>query len=64
MGIHMEPENEHDLVNALVQLTDDKSLGETIGNAGHEYIVKHFDRDNLAGEYLDIITQIAKKENL
>jgi len=63
MGIHIEPENEQDLVNALVKLADDPNLVETLGNSGHDYIVEHFDRDKLAAEYLTVIESISKKEN-
>lgn len=63
MGIDMEPENEDDLVNALIKLADNPGLVDKLGSAGHEYIVEHFDRDNLATEYLSIITSISKKKN-
>jgi hypothetical protein len=60
MGLFMEPENEYDLVNALVKLADDQSLVETLGNNGYEYIVEHFDRDKLAMEYLSLIASLKK----
>ncbi|MFC1737032.1 glycosyltransferase family 4 protein [Candidatus Hydrogenedentota bacterium] len=55
MGLHMEPESEDDLAGALERLAGDSLLVETLGRAGHDYIVERFDRDKLAKDYLRCI---------
>jgi len=54
-GICIEPENAEQLVAALERLADNRDLCHEFGQAGHEYVVTHYDRDNLARNYLDII---------
>lgn len=61
MGLSMEPENENDLVRAVEKLADDPVLVEALGRAGYDYIVEHFDRDELAMEYLSVIQGIAAR---
>jgi glycosyltransferase involved in cell wall biosynthesis len=58
MGLFMEPEDENSLVRAVTQLADDSELSLRLGRSGHEYIVKHFDRDALAEQYLAIIERV------
>lgn len=58
-GICIEPENAEELVAALERLADDPRLCSEFGRAGREYVVKHYDRDKLARDYLDVITRVA-----
>ena len=54
-GICIEPENDAQLVDALIRLADDRGFAETLGRSGHDYFVAHFDRSVLALQYLDLI---------
>lgn len=58
MGVFMEPESEEDLVEAVLQLADDPELAKRLGDSGHDYIVKHFDRDALASSYMDVLRNV------
>lgn len=58
-GINIEPENCEQLIEALLKLRSDPELRETLGHAGREYVVRHFDREKLAEDYLEIINELA-----
>ena len=58
-GVCIEPENEHELVDAVLRLATDAPLREELGRAGCEYVVRHFGRDELAQDYLDVIQRTA-----
>ena len=58
MGVFMEPEQESALVDALTTLSGDPELAQKMGQSGHDYIVKHFDRSTLSEHYLAILKQV------
>lgn len=58
-GVCIEPENEHELVDAVLRLSSDRALCERLGQAGRDYVTGHFSRDELARDYLDVIQQTA-----
>jgi glycosyltransferase involved in cell wall biosynthesis len=58
-GVAIEPENAEQLVAAVEQLADDQALCERLGRAGHAYGIRHHDRDNLAEDYLQVISRVA-----
>ena len=58
MGVFMEPEQESALVEALTTLSEDPELARRLGQSGHDYIVKHFDRSTLSEHYLAILQQV------
>ena len=57
-GLCIEPEDEHELVDAALRLADDAQLRERLGRAGRKYVSEAFDRDRLAAEYLRIIGRV------
>ncbi len=57
-GINIEPENSDQLIDALMLLRNNSSLCKSYGDAGHEYVITHYDRKKLAGSYLKIISEI------
>ena len=59
-GICIEPENEGQLVDALIRLADDRRYVEALGRSGHDYFVTHFDRQVLARQYLDLIRTVKR----
>ena len=56
-GICIEPENELELLEALKRLHADPALRESFGQQGQQHVQAHYDRDQLANDYLEIIQQ-------
>ena len=56
-GICIEPEDETELVAAVEKLADDPALLQSLGQAGRDYVAKHFDRDALAKDYLAVLEE-------
>ncbi|MFH1718652.1 MAG: glycosyltransferase family 4 protein [Planctomycetota bacterium] len=54
-GICIEPENAEELVTAVLKLDRDADLRDRYGRSGRQYVVRHFDRNALAGSYLELI---------
>ncbi|MFC1761271.1 glycosyltransferase family 4 protein [Planctomycetota bacterium] len=54
-GLPMEPENDEELVDAVLKLADDPELSKTLGQSGHKYIMERYNRDDLASKYIGII---------
>jgi len=54
-GICIEPEDAEQLLAAVVKLADDPTLCRTLGQAGHEYVMRHHDRDAIARDYQNVI---------
>jgi hypothetical protein len=58
-GLCIEPENEEQLVSALLRLADDPALAKRLGDAGRREIAARHDYDDLAGRYADLLGKIA-----
>jgi len=58
-GICIEPENVEELVGTLRRLNGDKGLAERLGRNGRRFVERHYNRDVLAGNYLDLIRCVA-----
>jgi len=58
-GICIEPENEKELVAAVLQLQSDPKLCERLGQAGHDYVARHYDREKVALAYLEYLEGVA-----
>ncbi len=58
-GIEMEPDNELDLVNAVIRLRDDSAFYESLCQCGRTFVTEHYTRDGLAARFLDIIESVA-----
>jgi len=57
-GLCIEPENEHELVEAVLRLSGDAALRARLGRAGLD-LAGACDRDRLAERYLGVIEQVA-----
>jgi glycosyltransferase involved in cell wall biosynthesis len=57
-GLCIEPENEDQLLLAAERLQTDPALAQSLGRAGCDFVLKHFDRDVLAKDYLKVIEQV------
>lgn len=58
-GVCIEPENAEQLAAAVETLAEDPQLQQTYAASGYDHVVKHFNRETLAAEYLQIIARIA-----
>jgi glycosyltransferase involved in cell wall biosynthesis len=58
-GLLIEPENEAQLVAAVLRLADDPALAKRLGDAGRSEIAARYDYDELAGRYADLLGKIA-----
>lgn len=56
-GVAMPPEDEDALVDAVLRFSEDRAELEHLGETGRQYVLKHFDRDTLAEEYLELLQQ-------
>jgi glycosyltransferase involved in cell wall biosynthesis len=51
-GICIEPENEDALISAIARFQADPALGARMGERGRAFVMKHYDRERLADDYL------------
>ena len=61
-GICIEPDNEKELADAVIKMADNPQLCKSFGKSGFEYVTKHYNRNQLADEYLDTITHFGLQE--
>jgi len=54
-GVAIEPENENDLVGAVLQLCEDRALSERLGKRGRRFVEKNYSREVLAANYLQVL---------
>lgn len=59
-GFCIEPENHHQLVEAVLRLYNDPILSESLGRNGRRFVKRNFDRDKLAETYLGILQKVHK----
>jgi glycosyltransferase involved in cell wall biosynthesis len=57
-GLCIEPENERELVKALIELADDAALRERLGRNALREIATRFDVERLATSYLEILREL------
>lgn len=57
-GICVEPENPSQLADAVIKLADDQQLAAELGENGHDYCMKNYNRDVLAGKYIELIETV------
>jgi glycosyltransferase involved in cell wall biosynthesis len=62
-GICIEPENEAQLADAVMTLNKDETLCRRLAANGKNYVRIHYNRDDLADKYLNILKQIYQKGN-
>jgi glycosyltransferase involved in cell wall biosynthesis len=58
-GLPIEPENEVELVDALLRLADDRALAGRLGEAGRREIAARYDYDALAPRYAELLGRLA-----
>ena len=58
-GICVHPENSNELLQAILHLADDRSIGHTLGFNGRSAVQKNFSRDVAADRYARLISELA-----
>lgn len=56
-GVYFEPENQGQLVDAILKMKDDKEYCERLGLNGKLFVIKHFSRDQIALDFLEQLEQ-------
>ena len=51
-GVYAEPENVPEIVQKMLQLSQDKSKSDQFGEQGYRFAKKYFDRHVLADQYI------------
>ncbi len=57
-GLFVEPENPEDLVKNILFLKSHSAEVQRLGDNGKNFVRRHFDRNKLADDYLDILNDI------
>ncbi|MFO7902062.1 MAG: glycosyltransferase family 4 protein [Pirellulaceae bacterium] len=63
-GIEIEPDSGQELAHAVTTLADNPQLTARLGHFARQYVADHFDRDELAGEYLQLLQSLAGVETV
>jgi len=58
-GLCIEPENEHELVEAVLRLAGDAALAKELGESAYARLAVPYDSDALAQRYLDRVLELA-----
>lgn len=59
-GFTVDPDDENDLVDRLIELADDPDLTDRLGANGRALAEREFDQDILSARYLGVIESIAR----
>lgn len=57
-GLCIEPEDENELVNAIYTLLESPDLRKQLGRSGRDRILRDFNRDALADEYIEVLNRV------
>ncbi len=62
-GIPMTPESAEELAQIVTQLADDRDNAIEIGRDARKFVLEHYNRDDLATAYLELLDRVAKAAN-
>ena len=62
-GVCIEPENSRQLADTVLGLAEDPERAETLGKNGGAFVRTHYNRDDLAMRYLDVLSKQARKKS-
>ncbi|MGO9018932.1 MAG: glycosyltransferase family 4 protein [Syntrophobacteraceae bacterium] len=62
-GICIEPENPQQLADAVLKLFNDPGLAARMGRNGRRRVIAAYNRETLAGIYLDILDRVSKVQD-
>ena len=57
-GMHIEPENDAELVSAVERLADDRQLYQQLCANGRQFVLSEYSRDDLADRFLTLLLKI------
>jgi glycosyltransferase involved in cell wall biosynthesis len=57
-GVPMEPDSDEELAAIVTRMADDRAATAAMGRRGRWYVLQHYNRDQLAAEYLDLLNSI------
>jgi glycosyltransferase involved in cell wall biosynthesis len=57
-GVFIEPESAEQLAQTVLKMSLDTAWAQRIGKTGGEFVRKHFSRDTLAMDYLDVLCRV------
>ena len=60
-GVFIEPESAEQLAQTVIRMSRDAAWTEEIGKTGGEFVRKHYSRDTLAMDYLDVLKAVANQ---
>jgi glycosyltransferase involved in cell wall biosynthesis len=60
-GMCIEPENDEELAEAILNLAKNPDMAKKLGEQGKRYVASRFDREALAMEYLDLLERTADR---
>jgi hypothetical protein len=60
-GVCIQPGDSGALCDAILQLQQNRALGEKLGHNGREYIVQNLSRSQTADNYLEVLNAIPRK---
>jgi len=60
-GVFIEPESAEQLAQTVIRMSRDAAWTEEIGKTGGAFVRKHFSRDTLAMDYLDVLKAVANQ---
>ena len=58
-GIDMEPDNETELVQAVVRLQDDRAFYQSLCQSSRQFVTENYSRDVLAARFLQILESVS-----
>jgi glycosyltransferase involved in cell wall biosynthesis len=59
-GIYVEPENASEIAAGVRSVLGKKELLKQMGENGYRYAKEHFDREQIAGDYLKELNKVAE----
>lgn len=60
-GLFFEPKNVDELLNKMLLLYNDKTLRETLGKAGRNFVVRNYDWEAVAPKILEVYKRVLEK---
>jgi colanic acid biosynthesis glycosyl transferase WcaI len=61
-GICIEPENPAELVQAVLRLSGNDQLRETLGRNGRRHVLQHFSRRQTAMDYIEVLNALVEEK--
>ena len=59
-GIAMTPESDEELAQIVMRLADNREATAEIGSDARRFVLEHYNRDDLAARYLELLHRVAK----